>query len=116
MRAQCKVVGNTVHLAGTVQCGVLPHAVHVAVSRSFFERWLACAQSGDSHCFGDATGVDTDVFATLPAACRPTSTAYTPTVELISEQPLVVRPLIEYMIAQIHHGSSLSPHSDGQQP
>jgi hypothetical protein len=66
MRAQCQVVGDTVHLAGTVQCA-----------------------SGDSHCFGDATGVDTDVFATLPAPCRPTATAYTPTVELISEQPLV---------------------------
>lgn len=66
MRAQCQVVGDTVHLAGTVQCA-----------------------PGDSHCFGDATGVDTDVFATLPAPCRPTSTAYTPMVELISEQPLV---------------------------
>ena len=66
MRAQCQVVGDTVHLAGTVQCA-----------------------PGDSHCFGDATGVDTDIFATLPAPCRPTATAYTPTVELISEQPLV---------------------------
>lgn len=69
MRAQCQVVGDRVYLAGTVQCA-----------------------PGDSHCFGDATGVDTDVFATLPAPCRPTSAAYTPTVQLISEQPLVNPP------------------------
>ena len=66
MRAQCQVVGDMVHLAGTVQCA-----------------------SGDSHCFGDASAVDSDVFATLPPACRPTQTAYSPLVELISEQPLV---------------------------
>eukprot|EP01048_Picozoa_sp_COSAG05_P007000 COSAG05_NODE_478_length_9434_cov_5.178897_6_plen_248_part_00 len=65
-RAQCKVVGNIVHLGGTIQCA-----------------------PGDSHCFGGASGVDSDVFATLPAACRPTQAVFSTSVELISEQPLV---------------------------